>query len=71
MHWSGFKGGDFNSNTLNPLMSRKIESLCTQFSLHQAINQPTHFTEHSSSLIDILLVSNKDHLLLMELVIHS
>ena len=45
-------------------MSRKIESLCTQFSLHQTINQHTHFTEHSSSLIDILLVINKDHLIL-------
>ena len=45
-------------------MSRKIELLCTQFSLHQTINQPTHFTEHSSSLIDILLVSNKDHVVL-------
>lgn len=56
--------GDFNLNTLNPLMSRKIESFCTQFSLHQTINEPTHYTEHSSSLIDILLVSNKDHLIL-------
>ena len=45
-------------------MSRKIESLCTQFSLHHTINQLTHFTEHSSSLIDILLVSSKDHLIL-------
>ena len=44
-------------------MSRKIDSLCTQFSLYQPINQPTHFTEHSSSLIDILLVDNKDQLI--------
>ena len=54
--------GDFNLNVLNPQMSRKIDSLCTQFSLYQSINQPTHFTEHSSSLIDILLVNNKDQL---------
>ena len=54
--------GDFNLNALNPQMSRKIDSLCTQFSLYQSINQPTHFTEHSSSLIDLLLVNNKDQL---------
>ena len=32
--------------------------------MFQAINQPTHYTEHSSSLLDILLVSNKEHLIL-------
>ena len=56
--------GDLNLNVLNPLTSRKINSFCTQFSLYQTIDQPTHFTEHSSSLIDILLVSNKEHLIL-------
>ena len=62
--------GDFNLNMLNVRSSRKIESLCVleslcvQFSFHQAIDQPTHFTENTSSLIDIVLVSNKDHLLL-------
>ena len=55
--------GDFNLNVLNPQMSKKIDSLCTQFSVYQSINQPTHFTEHSSSLIDILLVNNKDQLI--------
>ena len=49
--------GDFNLNYLNNTSRRKIDSLCMQFSLHQSISQPTHFTEHSSSLIDIILVS--------------
>ena len=49
---------------LNIRTSRKIEALCIQFSLYQSIDQPTHFTENSPSLIDIVLVSNKDHLLL-------
>ncbi|MEW8547708.1 MAG: reverse transcriptase family protein, partial [Candidatus Thiodiazotropha sp.] len=49
---------------LNPRTSRKIESLCTHFSFYQSINQPTHFTETSSSLIDVLLVSNKNNLVL-------
>ena len=35
-----------------------------QISLNQSISQPTHFTEHSSSLIDIILVSNKENLIL-------
>ncbi|MCG7870185.1 MAG: hypothetical protein JAY74_27935 [Candidatus Thiodiazotropha taylori] len=56
--------GDFNLNMLNVRTSRKIESLCVQFSFYQSIDQPTHFTENTSSLIDIILVSNKDHLLL-------
>ena len=55
--------GDFNLNVLNPLSARKIDSLCTQFSFYQSINQPTHFTENSSSIIVILLVNNKTHLI--------
>ena len=55
--------GDFNLNMLNVRTSRKIESLCIQFSFYQSIDKPTHFTKNTSSLIDIVLVSNKDHLL--------
>ncbi|MEW8548396.1 MAG: endonuclease/exonuclease/phosphatase family protein, partial [Candidatus Thiodiazotropha sp.] len=55
--------GDFNLNVLNPQTARKIDSICTQFSFYQSICQPTHFTENSSSLIDILLVNNKTHLI--------
>ena len=55
--------GDFNFNFLNSQSRRKLDSLCTQFSLYQSISQPTHYTEHSSSLIDAILISNKDNLL--------
>ena len=55
--------GDFNFNYQNAQARRKIDMLCTQFSLNQQIDQPTHYTEQSSSLIDIILVSNKDNLL--------
>ena len=48
---------------LHPQSSRKIHSFCTQFALFQAINETTHFTETSSSLLDILLVSNLSHLI--------
>ena len=55
--------GNFNFNILNAQARRKIDMLCTQFSLHQPIDQPTHCTEHYSSLIDIILVSNKENLI--------
>ena len=56
--------GDFNFNVLNPQTARKIDSFCTQFSLYQSVEQPTHFTENSYSLIEIILVSNKNNLIL-------
>ena len=56
--------GDFNFNLLQQQTIRKIDSLCNQFALCQAINQPTHYTEHSSSLLDILLISYKEHIIL-------
>ena len=56
--------GDLNLNLLNPRTSRKFYSLCTQFSLFQSITQPTRFTENSSSLIDVILVTNKENLIL-------
>ena len=49
---------------LSQQTSRKIDTVCQTFSLSQIISEPTHFTEHSSSLIDLLVVSNKDHVLL-------
>lgn len=58
-----FVTGDFNFNMLTQQTSRKITEICEQFSLYQTINEPTHFTEHSSSLLDIILTSDKNHLL--------
>ena len=55
--------GDFNLNLLNPQTARKINSICTKFSFFKFITHPTHFTEHSSSLIDIFLINNKNHLI--------
>ena len=56
--------GDFNLNVLNNPSFQKVKTLCNQFALHQSINEPTHFTENSSSGIDLILVSNKYHLVL-------
>ena len=55
--------GDFNYNMLNDVTKRKISSICQQFSLQQCIDQPTHFTENSCSLIDLIFVSNEDNAL--------
>ena len=55
--------GDFNYNVMNPTYFRKVESICNQFSLTQCIEDPTHFTENSSSIIDLLFVTNKDSIL--------
>ena len=56
--------GDFNLNMQNVKSAHKITSLCEQLSLVQSIEEPTHFTETSSSLIDLLLVNNNEHLIL-------
>ena len=56
--------GDFDFNVLNSQTKKKIDSLCTQFSLHQPLTDPSHFTEHSSSLLDLILDGNKEHLIL-------
>ena len=61
--------GDFNFNVLNEQSFRKITDLCEQFSLYQTITEPTHFTEHSSSLIDIILTSDKRILFIVVLQI--
>ena len=55
--------GDFNYNMLNDITKRKICGICQQFSLVQCINEPTHFTETSSSLIDLVLVSNRNSII--------
>lgn len=54
--------GDFNNNQLDPTKT-KIKSLLSEFSLLQVIDEPTHFTEHSSSLLDLIITNNVNSLL--------
>ena len=56
--------GDFNFNMSNEQLSVKVKDLCEQFSFEQVIEEPTHYTEHSSSLLDIILTNNTDHIIL-------
>lgn len=54
--------GDFNYNALGP--HRNILSITHQFNLEQLVTEPTHFTENSASILDLILVSNKNSILL-------
>ncbi|MEW8544911.1 MAG: reverse transcriptase family protein [Candidatus Thiodiazotropha sp.] len=57
--------GDFNSN-MYIANNNKMRDLIQEFNLKQLINEPTHFTEHSSSLIDLILVRNENNVLMSE-----
>ena len=56
--------GDFNLDILKQLPSRKINNVCQYFGLDQLISEPTHFTETSSSVIDLIFTSNKNNVFL-------
>ena len=54
----------FNLDTLKNTSNQKISAICQQFGVTQMIVEPTHFTEHSSSIIDLIFTSNKNSILL-------
>ena len=56
--------GDFNLNMLKAATSRSVSNICQQYNLKQIIIEPTHFTETSMSLIDLVLVSSPESILL-------
>ena len=62
--------GDFNLNCLDSGSKRKISSVFNQYNLAQLIREPTHFTENSSSLIDLIFTKNEPFVILVELVKH-
>ena len=56
--------GDFNAKSCNWYSHDKtnfegstIESITSQFGLHQLINEPTHLLQNSSSFIDLIFTS--------------
>ncbi|MES9992730.1 MAG: reverse transcriptase family protein, partial [Candidatus Thiodiazotropha sp.] len=55
--------GDFNLDMAGQRSSRKISDLCQQYNLSQLITEETHFTENSSSLIDLIMTSNTNDIL--------
>lgn len=50
--------GDLNLNMSNPYSRNKILEICRTYNLHQLVDEPTHYTETSSSIIDLILVNN-------------
>ena len=50
--------GDFNQNLLDPTKSKNITSIINSFGLNQIIDSPTRITQYSTSLIDLILVSD-------------
>ncbi len=50
--------GDFNDNQLNMNFNSKIRNISTRYSLSQLIDEPTNYTEHSASLIDLILTND-------------
>ena len=55
--------GDFNCDMLKNDASNKITQLALSYNLQQLIEEPTHYTEHSASLIDLALVSKPSNVI--------
>ena len=53
--------GDFNYNMKSE--NNKISEITREFNLTQLISEPTHFTEDSSSILDLILVRNKTNII--------
>ena len=58
-----FITGDFNLDILKNSSSQKVRDICQHFSLEQLITEPTHYTESSSSIIDLVFTSYKTNIL--------
>ena len=56
---------DFNFDILKDSSIGKVKDLCQQLNFDQIINGPAHFfTENSSSLIGLILTSNRNSILI-------
>ena len=58
-----FITGDFNLDTQKAAANQKIINICQYFNLDQLIVEPTHFTENSSSILDLVFTTNKCNIL--------
>lgn len=58
--------GDLNNDMLIPQRCKNLKDVILNFNLKQLINEPTHFTEYSSSLIDVILVTNSNSVVASE-----
>ena len=51
---------DFNNTMLNPT---KMTTLTSSNNFHQLTDEPTHYTENSSSVIDLVLVRKPENII--------
>ena len=58
--------GDLNNDLLTPSKCKHLKDLMTNYGLTQLINEPTNFTEQSSSLIDIIMTSKVNTIIASE-----
>ena len=58
-----FITGDFNLDTLKATTDKNNCNICQYFNLDQLIVESVHFTENTSSIIDIDFTSNKGNIL--------
>ncbi|MCG8077918.1 MAG: reverse transcriptase family protein, partial [Candidatus Thiodiazotropha taylori] len=59
-----FIAGDCNLDLCKQVSKNKIENLCQQFNLANLVVEHTHFTETSSSCIDLMLTSHQQSVLI-------
>ena len=60
--------GDFNCDMLGTTSANRINQPASSYNLHQLIKEPIHYTEHSSPLIDIILVSKPKNILYSDVI---
>ena len=53
--------GDSNSDLLKPMHANRIQNLTNSYNLHQLIDEPIHYTENSSSLLDLAIISKPEN----------
>ena len=59
-----FVTGDFNLDALKHASNQKVCDICLHLNFDPLIVETAHFTESSSSIIDLLFTSNKSRILL-------
>ena len=55
--------GDFNCDMQQLNTPNKMHDFALSYNLTQLIDEPTHYTEHSSALIDLILVNKPENVL--------
>ena len=60
--------GDFNCNMHNNNLPNRMQNLILSYDLYQITDEPTHFTDNSSSPIDLAIVNNPSNVLFSNVI---